>query len=133
MLTIRSSGISCPLSMKLAAVLPSSVPFLISARSTSPVEMWFSPYFSIILSLCVPLPDPGAPKITIFFMILILFLFMVLFVFYNRIDVLQFTSLMVIIQTIAHDEVVGNAECHVVELQILLQLVGFEEKCADVD
>ena len=70
MLTIRSSGISCPLSIKLEAVFPNSVPFLISARSTSPVEIWFSPYFSIIMSLCVPLPEPGAPKITIFFIIL---------------------------------------------------------------
>ena len=76
--------------------------------------MWFSPYFSIIMSLCVPLPEPGAPKITIFF--IILFCFLLLLIFYNSIDVFQFTPLMVIIQTIAHDEVVGNAECHIVKL-----------------
>ena len=49
-----------------ADVLPSSVPFLISARNTSPVEMWLIPYFSTIFSLCVPFPEPGAPKITMF-------------------------------------------------------------------
>lgn len=36
---------------------------LISLRNTSPVEMWPRPYFSISLSLCVPLPAPGAPKL----------------------------------------------------------------------
>ena len=29
-------------------------------------EMWLMPYFSTIFSLCVPLPEPGAPKITMF-------------------------------------------------------------------
>ena len=70
--TIRSSGISCPLSINCWAVLPSSVPFLISARNTSPVEMWFRPYFSMSLSLWVPFPDPGAPKITMFFIFILI-------------------------------------------------------------
>ena len=70
MSTISSSGMSWPLSMYPLAVFPSSVPFLISLRSTSPVEICPSPYFSISLSLWVPFPAPGAPKITIFFIIL---------------------------------------------------------------
>ena len=36
---ISSSGISWPLSIYPLAILPSSVPFLISPRNTSPVEM----------------------------------------------------------------------------------------------
>jgi hypothetical protein len=35
------------------------------------LEMWLIPYFSTIRSLCVPFPEPGAPKITMFSILLI--------------------------------------------------------------
>ena len=61
---IRSSGMSWPFEMKLSASLPSSEPEAISWRSTSPVEIWYRLYSSISFALWVPLPLPGAPKIT---------------------------------------------------------------------
>ena len=48
--------------------------FWFHCATSSPVEMCLKPYFSIILLLLVPLPEPMQPKITIFFIALILFL-----------------------------------------------------------
>ena len=51
----------------------------------------------------------------------------------KRVQVLQATSLLVVVQAIAQNKVVGNLEGHIVELDVLLQLLGLEEQGADVN
>lgn len=43
--------------------LARSEPVFTSARSRSPVERWVNPYLAMIFSHCVPLPEPGPPRI----------------------------------------------------------------------
>merc|ERR1719199_933331 len=53
--------------MNSLARLPRSVPAATAARRRSPAEMCSRPYFSTMSSHWVPLPEAGAPAITIFF------------------------------------------------------------------
>ena len=132
MLIISSSGISWPLSIYCLAVLPSSVSFLISLRSTSPVEIWPNPYFLIIKSLCVPFPEPGAPKITIFFIFKLDMVCLVLLLFNQSIYVAQVAALLVVVKSVAYDKVIGNFHRRVFNVQVDFQFFRLQQQCANV-
>jgi hypothetical protein len=53
---MTSSGISSPLSIISLAILPNSVPRLTLSRSTSPVDICFTPKFFLSMLHCVPFP-----------------------------------------------------------------------------
>ena len=73
------------------------------------------------LSLWVPLPEPGAPKITMFFIL-----------FHYRVNISQIASLLIIVETVAHNEVVGDLHGGVLYVEWHLQLAGFHQERADV-
>ena len=49
---------------------------------------------------------------------------------YQRIDVRQVASLLVVVESVAYDEVVGYLHCHILYVEVNLQLVGFDEQRA---
>ena len=52
--------------------------------------------------------------------------------FHNRIDIPELTPLLVVVETITDDKVVGNPEGDVVDIQFRLQLLGFEKQGTDM-
>ena len=49
---------------------------------------------------------------------------------YQRIYVRQVASLLVVVESVTYDEVVGYLHCHILYVEVNLQLVGFDEQRA---
>src|SRR3989339_1232857 len=64
--TVIASGTSSPLSIKLLAILPSSVLFLMLSLKMAPVSICGIPYLFCTTAPWVPLPLPFGPKIRMF-------------------------------------------------------------------
>ncbi len=62
-LTMIFEGTSLPRRMDSAMSSACAPSLLTSCLSKSPVQIWLNPYFLAILAHCVPLPEPGFPRI----------------------------------------------------------------------